>query len=110
MPASPPWAEKRSTGKSFLAHLLAFTPVTAQLGHTGSEKSTQHLMITFAAASAEMGMYEALATAAKDCGDAVTERLARELQQEEMEDHTLAWDALPPTARESAQLTLSESK
>jgi ferritin-like metal-binding protein YciE len=100
----------RSSGKSFLAHLLASTPVTAQLGHSDSEKSTQHLMITYAAAAAEMGMYEALATAAQAAGDRATEALARELQQEEKEDHTLAWNALPETARASSQMILSETE
>jgi hypothetical protein len=105
-----PLGGDRSTGKSLLAHLLAFTPITAQMGHSGLEKSTQHLMITCAAAAAEMGMYEALSSAAEACGDTETERLARQLQQEEKEDHSLASSALPETARASAQLTLSEAK
>lgn len=88
-----------STAKSILAHLLAFTPVSAQLGHSPSEKSTQHLMITYAAAAAEMAMYESLATAAEAAGDRETVRLARELQSEEKEDHTLAWNHLGPSAR-----------
>lgn len=90
-----------STAKSILAHVLAFTPVSAQMGHSGSEKSTQHLMITYAAAAAEMAMYESLASAAAVAGDTETVRLARELQSEENEDHTLAWNQLAPTARHS---------
>jgi ferritin-like metal-binding protein YciE len=95
-----------STAKSLLAHLLAFTPVTAQMGHSDSEKSLQHLMITYAAAAAEMGMYEALATAASISGDQTTESLARELQKEEKEDHTLAWQALPESARTASAMVL----
>ena len=87
-----------STMKSILAHMLAFTPVTAQTGHTPSEKSTQHLMITYSAAAAEMAMYESLAVAARAAGDAETERLARELQVEEKEDHHLAWNRLASSA------------
>ncbi|HVW08499.1 MAG TPA: DUF892 family protein [Bryobacteraceae bacterium] len=87
-----------STIKSVLAHMLAFTPVTAQAGHTASEKSTQHLMITYSAAAAEMAMYESLAAAARAANDAETERLARELQAEEKEDHHLAWDRLGSSA------------
>ena len=87
-----------STMKSMLAHMLAFTPVTAQAGHTPGEKSTQHLMITYSAAAAEMAMYESLAVAAHAANDAETERLARELQAEEKEDHHLAWDRLRSSA------------
>jgi ferritin-like metal-binding protein YciE len=87
-----------STMKSMLAHMLAFTPITAQAGHTAGEKSTQHLMITYSAAAAEMAMYESLAAAARAAGDAETERLARELQGEEKEDHHLAWDRLASSA------------
>jgi len=99
----------RSTIKSALAHMLAFTPVSAQLGHDESEKSTQHLMITFSAAAAEMAMYEALSAAAETAGDQETARLARELRSEEREDYRLAWRQLPQTARVSAQAVLSHA-
>jgi ferritin-like metal-binding protein YciE len=87
-----------STARSILDHMLAFTPVSAQLGHAASEKNTQHLMITFAAASAEMAMYEALAAAAEAAGDQQTLQLARQLQAEEKEDHSLAWGQLGRSA------------
>jgi ferritin-like metal-binding protein YciE len=99
----------RSTAKSILAHLLAFTPVSAQFGHEDSEKNTQHLMITYAAASAEMAMYEALAAVATAAGDVDTARLARELQSEEKEDHRLAWAQLPQSARASSQAVMSHA-
>jgi ferritin-like metal-binding protein YciE len=89
----------RSVGKSILAHMLAFTPISAQAGHTASEKSTQHLMITYAAAAAERGMYESLMAAADTAGDSETARLARELQREESEDFALAWEHLGKSAR-----------
>ena len=59
----------RSTSKSLLAHLLAFTPLSAQWGHDPAEKNTQHLMVVYAAAAAEMAMYEALQAAAMAAGD-----------------------------------------
>jgi ferritin-like metal-binding protein YciE len=93
----------RSVAKSILAHLLAFTPVTAQTGHTESEKNSQHLMIVFAAAAAEMAMYESLAATAEEAGDQATAQLARQLQAEEKEDHKLAWQHLAKSAMNSSQ-------
>jgi len=101
---------KPSTAKSVLAHLLAFTPLSAQLGHEESEKNTQHLMVTYSAAAAEMAMYEALGSVAEAAGDQETARLARELQSEEKEDHRLAWQQLPQSARASAQAVLSDAR
>jgi ferritin-like metal-binding protein YciE len=97
----------RSAAKSFLAHILAFTPLTAQAGHDDAEKSTQHLMIVYAAAAAEMAMYETLQAAAKAAGDAETLQLAQQLQLEESEDHRLAWEKLPEAARTSSRAVLS---
>jgi ferritin-like metal-binding protein YciE len=98
-----------SSSKSLVAHLLAFTPLTAQMGHDDAEKSTQHLMITYAAAAAERAMYEALIVAAEEVDDEETAELARELQEEEEEDQRLAWAQLAPSARESLQAVLSHS-
>ena len=78
-----------STLKSILAHILAFAPTSAQLGHEPAEKNTQHLMVCIAAASAEMAMYESLATAARlggrrknrAPGTRVTGRRERRLRQ-----------------------------
>jgi ferritin-like metal-binding protein YciE len=96
-----------SGAKSALAHILAFTPLSAQLGHTEAEKNTQHLMIVYAAAAAEMAMYEALATAASLSGDETTASLARQLQTEEKEDHELAWAPMGRTARAGLEAVLS---
>jgi ferritin-like metal-binding protein YciE len=98
-----------STSKRALAHLLAFTPLSAQLGHDESEKNTQHLMITYSAAAAEMAMYEALAAVAAAAGDTETAALARELQAEEKEDHRLAWERLSQSARTSSREVLSNT-
>ncbi len=87
-----------STTKSILAHLLAFAPTTAQIGHEPAEKNTQHLMVCIAAASAEMAMYESLATVAQAAGDGETEQLARQLQAEEKEDYEQSWKLLRVSA------------
>ena len=99
---------KPSLMKSILAHVISFTPVSAQAGQADSEKSTQHLMITFAAASAEMGMYEALASVAQAAGDQETLTLARQLQSEEKEDHSLAWKHLGDSARRSSEVVMRQ--
>lgn len=98
-----------SSAKSALAHMLAFTPISAQMGHLPVEKNTQHLMIVYAAAAAEMAMYESLAATADAAGDIETERLARQLQSEEEEDHTLAWEHLGATARNAMHAVLAHS-
>jgi ferritin-like metal-binding protein YciE len=90
-----------STAKSALAHMLGLAPGVAQLGHEPEEKNSQHLMMTIAAAAAEMAMYESLATVAEDAGDHETLRLARQLQQEEREDYDIAWNLLPASARDA---------
>jgi ferritin-like metal-binding protein YciE len=90
-----------STLKSAVAHLLAAAPLIAQTGQTPQEKNTQHLIITYAAAAAEMAMYEALATVAGASGDSATEQLARQLQREEKEDHAIVWSMLASSAQRS---------
>jgi len=96
-----------STMKSILAHMLAFTPTSAQMGHHPAEKNTQHLMIVYSAAAAEMAMYESLANAASAAGDSETERLARQLQSEEREDHEQAWSFLQQSARDAFQQVIA---
>lgn len=88
-----------SAVKSMLAHFLTFSPATAQIGHEGVEKNTQNLIMCIAAASAEMAMYESLATVAAAAGDTETEQLARELQAEEKDDYGKSWALLPASAR-----------
>ena len=90
--------ETPSKAKSALAHTLAFPPTMAQLGHEPGEKNTQHLMITVAAAAAEMAMYESLAAVAQAAGDSQTLQLARELQREEHDDYDVAWGLLNQSA------------
>lgn len=98
-----------STTKSLLAHLLAFAPLTAQATHDAAEKSSQHLMITYAAAAAEMAMYESLAASARKAGDTATAQLALELQGEEKEDHRWAWDQIPRSASEALGAVVKKS-
>lgn len=96
-----------STAKSLLAHVLAMTPTLAQLGHEGAEKNTQHLIACIAAASAEMAMYESLASVAAAAGDSKTESLARELQKEEKDDYDQSWALLRPSALSAFQTVVS---
>ena len=83
-----------SEAKTVLAEMLAFTPLSAQIGQGSSEKNTQHLMVTFAAAAAEMAMYESLAAAATEAGDEEVLSLARTLQSEEHDDYVQVWAIL----------------
>lgn len=90
-----------SESKTILAQFLAFTPLSAQLGQGAAEKNTQHLMITFAAAAAEMAMYESLAVAATTAGEHEVVDLARTLQKEEREDYEEVWAMLRGSAGEA---------
>jgi ferritin-like metal-binding protein YciE len=96
-----------STAKSLVAHVLAMAPTMAQLGHEGAEKNTQHLIACIAAASAEMAMYESLASVAAAAGDTKTESLARELQKEEKDDYDQSWMLLRPSALSAFETVLS---
>lgn len=98
-----------STSKSFLAHVLAMSPTMAQIGHEGAEKNTQHLIACIGAASAEIAMYEALATVSAAAGDTITENLARELQKEEKDDWDQSWALLPSSAQASFQTVMARS-
>ena len=98
----------RSSVKSALAHALAFAPRLAQMGETEGQKSTQDLLITIAAAAAESAMYEALATATAAAGDAYTEQLARQLQNEEREDYQQAAALLRQSAIQAFQQAMNE--
>ena len=99
-----------SEGKTLLAEMLAFTPLSAQIAQGAAEKNTQHLMVTFAAAAAEMAMYESLATvsAAGGAEDVVT--LARTLQSEERDDYDQVWSILRPSAADPFQAELAKGK
>jgi ferritin-like metal-binding protein YciE len=90
---------KPSSGKTALAESLAFSPLSAQVGQGEAEKNTQHLMITFAAAAAEMAMYESLASAATEAGDQQVVSLSQTLQREEHDDYKDVWSILRQSAR-----------
>jgi ferritin-like metal-binding protein YciE len=97
-----------SEGKTILAEMLAFTPLSAQIGQGAAEKNTQHLMVTFAAAAAEMAMYESLATAGAEGGAADVVSLARTLQGEERDDYDQVWAILKTSAADSFQAELDK--
>jgi ferritin-like metal-binding protein YciE len=67
-------------------------------------------MITFAAAAAEMAMYESLATAGSvgKADDVVS--LARTLQEEEQDDSDQVWEVLRASAADSFQAELKNGK
>jgi ferritin-like metal-binding protein YciE len=90
----------RSTAKSALAHLLGLAPMPGE--------STQGLMITVAGAAAGLAMYEALASAATAAGDATTEQLARQLQDEEREDYIQAAALVRQSAIDSFEQAMRE--
>ena len=98
-----------STTKSLLAHVLAFSTTAAQIGHEPAEKNTQHLIMCVGAASAEMAMYESLATVAAAAGDTTTEQLARQLQTEEKDDYDKAWNLLKPSATDAFREVVGRS-
>lgn len=99
-----------SEGKTLLAEMLAFTPLSAQVGQGAEEKNTQHLMVTFAAAAAEMAMYESLARAASLMGDEDVVSLARTLQIEERDDYDQVWAILGQSAADSFRAELAKGK
>lgn len=87
--------------KTFVANLFGFAPKGARIGHEEYEKTTQNLIIGYAIEQSECAMYEALAIAAAAAGDTATERLARELQQEERLAAEKMWARLPSCAAEA---------
>ena len=99
-----------SEGKTILAEMLAFSPLSAQIGQGAAEKNTQHLMVTYAAAAAEMAMYESLATSASAGGAQDVVSLAQTLLGEEREDAEQVWNILPRSAAESFQAELQKGK
>jgi ferritin-like metal-binding protein YciE len=99
-----------SAAKTALAEMLAFTPLSAQIGQGAEEKNTQHLMVTFAAAAAEMAMYESLAAAGTEAGEEEVVSLARTLQLEEKDDYDQVWSILRQSAAASFQTQLSKGK
>lgn len=99
-----------SKAKTILAELLAFTPLSAQAGQGAAEKNTQHLMITFAAAAAEMAMYESLASAAEAAGETEVVQMARTLQAEEQDDYDRVWEILAGSAVASFATELAKEK
>ena len=99
-----------SEGKTLLAETLAFTPLSAQIGQGAAEKNTQHLMVTFAAAAAEMAMYESLAAVASIGNSPDVVSLARTLQKEERDDYDQVWEVLRESAADSFQAELVKGK
>ena len=88
-----------SAAKDMLAHIFGVTPRTAQLTHTPDERLAQNLAMAYAVEAGECAMYEALAVVAQAAGDTTTEKLAREIQDEERRTAEKVWSYLPSRAK-----------
>jgi len=92
-----------SAAKGLLAHVFGITPGMspriAQATHTPEERLAQNLVIAYSVEASECAMYEALASVAEAAGDAATERLAREIQDEERRAAEAVWGFLPSRAK-----------
>lgn len=88
-----------STAKSLLAHFFGMSPKAAQLTHTPEERLAQNLVMAYAVEASECAMYEALAGVAGAAGDDVTERLAREIQEEERRTAEKLWSFIPSRSK-----------
>lgn len=88
-----------STAKGWLAHLFGMSPKAVQLTHTPEERLAQNLVMAYAIESSECAMYEALANVARAAGDGLTERLAREIQEEEQRAAERIWSFIPSRAK-----------
>ena len=93
-----------------IAHMLNFAPKTAQLGHDASEIEAQNLIMGYSVEHAEIARYEALAAVAAMAGDLQTERLAREIQQEERAAAEKIWQLLGPCAQSHTSTSLRQLK
>ncbi len=82
-----------------LASMIGMLPKAAQIGHEKEERTVQNLMMAYTVECSEMAMYEALATAARQAGDAETEQLARSIQAEEKATAEKIWAHLPVASR-----------
>lgn len=98
-----------SKSKTLLAELLAFSPLSAQLGQSPEAKNVQHLIVTFGAAGAETAMYESLIASAEAGRAAEVVSLARELQEEERDDARQVWKILADSARSAYESELAKS-
>jgi ferritin-like metal-binding protein YciE len=65
-------------------------------------------MVTFAAAAAEMAMYESLSAAATEADDQEVLSLAQTLQSEEHDDYKQVWSILKQSAAEAFQKEVSK--
>ncbi len=88
-----------STAKDLLAHLFGLSPKALQLTHAPDERLAQNLVIAYAVAASECAMYEALACVAGAAGDLVTEKLARQIQEEERRTAEKVWSFIPSRAK-----------
>lgn len=87
--------------KSFLAHLFAFSPKMAQVGHDTVDRVTQNLMMAYSVENCEVAMYESLIVVGEAAGDTETANLARTIQQQERATAEKIWAHIAPWAHTS---------
>lgn len=87
--------------KGFLAHLFAFSPKMAQVGHDTVDRVTQNLMMAYSVENCEVALYESMIVVAEAAGDSETANLAREIQQQEREAADKVWRLIEPWAQTS---------
>ena len=88
-----------SAFKGLLVQLFSFSATPVEWAHQEEERNTQDLITAFAIEHGEIAMYEALATIASVVGDMETEKLARDIQEEERQAAAKVWSLLSATAR-----------
>ncbi len=84
-----------SGAKSLLAHIFGLSSKAAHAGREEEGRTTQNLVLAFAAENNELAMYEALAAIAEAAGDPETAALARSIQEGEKAAAEKLWRLLP---------------
>jgi ferritin-like metal-binding protein YciE len=85
-----------STVQGAIARFFGFSARTFQLRHSAVERTAQNLIIAHAIHNAGIAMYEELATVTAAAGDTITQRLAREMQEDARRASQKIWDRLVP--------------
>ncbi len=92
-----------SGAKTLLAHIFGLSSKAARAGREGQGRTTQNLMLAFAAENSELAMYETLAAIAEAAGDPETASMARSIQEEEKATAEKFWLLLPEAALQDCQ-------
>jgi ferritin-like metal-binding protein YciE len=88
-----------SISKSFLGHIIRRAPRIAQVWQDTADQSTHNLIMTYAVESSAIAMYEALIATCQEAGDAETEAMVREIQEEERLSAEKVWRHIAQLAK-----------